>query len=123
MVGPFSFEQATSFVGGQFCTSPLGLVPRPNSDKMRIVHDLSFKYDDGSSANSYIDKEDYPCKWTTAEMFAQWVSFHGFSWLLVSLSPLLFFRLRLHLHFYFLHGLQPLQRGIPSARIALEGVA
>ena len=74
MVGPMSVDDAVAFASGHFVTSPIGLVPKPDSDKKRIVRDMSFKYTDGSSINGHIEKDDYTCRWTTSQTFADWVS-------------------------------------------------
>lgn len=40
-------------------------VPKPNSDKSRIIQDLSFPRDDPTltSVNSEINSDDFPCEW------------------------------------------------------------
>lgn len=52
---------------GPFRSSPLGLVPKPNSDKMRLIQDLSFPRDDGhvQSINAGISASDFPTAWGT----------------------------------------------------------
>lgn len=67
--GPFSAAQLSSLIG-PFRTAPLGVVPKPNSNKFRIIQDLSFPRDDPhfASVNSEINSDDFPCEWGT---FAQ----------------------------------------------------
>jgi hypothetical protein len=62
--GPFSKDTLESVIG-PFRTSPLGAVPKPNSDKIRLVQDLSYPRNDPlhCSVNSEIDSSDFPCKW------------------------------------------------------------
>lgn len=63
-IGPFSLISLQSLIG-HFRTSPLGVVPKPNSAEHRIIQDLSFPHDDPTnpSVNSEIDANDFPCKW------------------------------------------------------------
>lgn len=50
---------------GPFRTSPIGLVPKPNSSKLRMIQDLSFPRNNPSipSVNSLIDPESFPTSW------------------------------------------------------------
>lgn len=41
----FEPEQLEQLIG-PFCTAPLGLVPKPHSDKFRLIQDLSFPRND-----------------------------------------------------------------------------
>lgn len=52
---------------GYFATSPLGLVPKPNSSKLRMIQDLSFPRNNPStpSINSFINSDDFPTAWGT----------------------------------------------------------
>lgn len=51
---------------GPFRTSPLGLVPKPHSDKLRLVQDLSFPRNSSTpSVNSHIDSDNFPTAWGT----------------------------------------------------------
>ncbi|TFY75594.1 hypothetical protein EWM64_g8418 [Hericium alpestre] len=52
---------------GPFRTSPLGLVPKPHSDKLRLVEDLSFPRNDPcvASVNAGINSDDFPTAWGT----------------------------------------------------------
>lgn len=67
--GPYSASQLLALIGA-FRTAPLGVVPKPNSDKHRVIQDLSFPRNDPlvSSVNSEINSDDFPCEWGT---FAQ----------------------------------------------------
>lgn len=62
--GPFSVSQLLTLIG-PFRTAPLGVVPKPNSDKSRIIQDLSFPRDNPTlkSVNSEINSDDFPCEW------------------------------------------------------------
>ena len=59
-IGPFSHPPFSNFVG-----SPLGAFHRKRSDKVRTIHDLSWK--PGSSINDYISKEDYKMKYLSLD--------------------------------------------------------
>jgi hypothetical protein len=76
MSGPFSVRQAESFFGGPFRTAPLAIVPKPGvgPDQWRMVQNLSFRDQFGMSVNDFIDSDDFPTKWGTAQMMADWVS-------------------------------------------------
>lgn len=52
---------------GPFRTSPLGLVPKPHSNKFRIVQDLSYprNLSDVQSINAGICADDFPTVWGT----------------------------------------------------------
>jgi hypothetical protein len=62
--GPFSKSELERLIG-YFCTSPLGAVPKPNSDKIQLVQDLSYPRSNAyhTSVNSEINSDDFPCKW------------------------------------------------------------
>lgn len=62
--GPFLLDQLESLIG-PFRTAPLGIIPKPNSDKMRLIQDLSYPRQDPiySSVNSEIDSSRFPCEW------------------------------------------------------------
>jgi hypothetical protein len=76
MSGPFSIQQAERFFGGPFRTAPLAIVPKPGvgPDRWRMVQNLSFRDQFGMSVNDFIDSDDFPTKWGTAQMMADWVS-------------------------------------------------
>lgn len=63
-VGPFSRDTLYSLIG-HFRTSPLGVVPKPNSNEHRIIQDFSFPHNDPTnvSVNSEINIDDFPCDW------------------------------------------------------------
>ncbi|KAI1783430.1 hypothetical protein LXA43DRAFT_840224, partial [Ganoderma leucocontextum] len=50
-----------------FRTAPLGLVPKPNSNKFRLIQDLSFPRNNPSisSVNSHVCSDDFPTAWGT----------------------------------------------------------
>src|SRR6266481_1413642 len=50
---------------GPFRTSPLGLVPKPNSDSLRLVQDMSFPQNNTliQSVNAGINASDFPTAW------------------------------------------------------------
>lgn len=62
--GPFSVSQLLTLIG-PFRTAPLGVVPKSNSDKARVIQDLSFPRNDAThaSVNSEINSDDFPCEW------------------------------------------------------------
>lgn len=52
---------------GHYHTSPLGLVPKPGTDKLRLVQDMSYPRNNPSipSVNSGINSDDFPTEWGT----------------------------------------------------------
>lgn len=75
MSGPFSKKEAHHILGGHFISSPLGLVEKSGEPgKFRIVHDLSFKNEDGYTINSWLDADNFPTEWGTAAQIAEIVS-------------------------------------------------
>ena len=52
---------------GPFYTLPISLVPKPSSNKFRMIQDLSFLWNDPrfSSVNSDINFDDFPTMWGT----------------------------------------------------------
>lgn len=62
--GPFDVSQLLTLIG-PFRTAPLGVVPKPNSTKSRIIQDLSFPRNDTTiaSVNSEINSDNFPCEW------------------------------------------------------------
>jgi hypothetical protein len=50
---------------GPFRTSPIGLVPKPHSEKLRMIQDMSYprKHPDVLSVNSSINAADFPTAW------------------------------------------------------------
>jgi hypothetical protein len=97
MVGPMSVEEATAFVSGHFVMLPIGLVPKPDSEKMCIICNMSFRYIDSTLINGHIDKADYTCRWMTSQMFDSWVC------TISSMIPMFFCISSLCLGFPYLH--------------------
>lgn len=64
--GPYSPQELLRLIG-PFKTAPLGVVPKPNSSKFRLIQDLSFPRNDPhiTSVNSEISPDDFPCEWGT----------------------------------------------------------
>lgn len=62
--GPFNVSQLLTLIG-PFRTAPLGVVPKPNSDKSRIIQDLSYPRNNiaVTSVNSEINSDLFPCEW------------------------------------------------------------
>ena len=52
---------------GPFCTSPLGLVPKPHTDTFRMIQDMSYPRNHPSitSVNHGINSDDFPTAWGT----------------------------------------------------------
>jgi hypothetical protein len=50
--------------------SPIGLTPKPNSSKFRLIQDLSFPHDHPTvqSINAGICSDDFPTAWGTFEL-------------------------------------------------------
>jgi hypothetical protein len=65
---------------GPFCTSPLGLVPKPGSSKFRMIQDMLHPRDDPDilSINASIDADEFPTIWGT---------FNSTAALILSLPP------------------------------------
>jgi hypothetical protein len=63
---PFIPEELEALIG-PFRTSPLGLVPKPHTDKFRLIQDMSFPRNHASilSVNSAINSDDFPTEWGT----------------------------------------------------------
>ena len=63
--GPFSPSHLEQIIG-PFCTSPLGVIPKPGSSKFHLIQDHSFPQDDSfPSINSMIDSSLFECDWGT----------------------------------------------------------
>jgi hypothetical protein len=79
--GPFTASEAEQFFGGFFWTAPLGLVPKAGGagDEWRMIENLSFTLSGGVSMNSLINSDDFPTKWGTAQMLADYVSIWSLS--------------------------------------------
>ena len=52
---------------GPFRTSPLGLVPKPHSDRLRMIQDMSYPRNNPNiaSVNAGIDADKFPTAWGT----------------------------------------------------------
>lgn len=72
MVGPLLEKEAEDYLGENFRTSPIGLVPKANKPgAFRVIRDLSFEGTAGWSVNGAID-EDRATEWSSFSEFAQW---------------------------------------------------
>lgn len=58
---------------GPFRTSPLGLVPKPLSNKLRLVQDMSFPRNNHelTSVNAGVNSDDFPTSWGTFDSTAE----------------------------------------------------
>ena len=58
---------------GPFQSAPLGLVPKPNSNRFRLVQDLSYPQNDPlfASVNASIDSDKFPTVWGTFDSTAE----------------------------------------------------
>jgi hypothetical protein len=65
LYGPFPEPPFTDCV-----ISPLGAIPKRNSDKIRVIHDLSFPPD--QSVNSMISKEDFSLNYVRVDDAVDW---------------------------------------------------
>ena len=75
MTGPFSIEEAHHIFGGHFCTTPLGLVQKEeNMTKWWVIRNASKKDSYGVSVNDMIESDDFPTRWSSAWIVAQYVS-------------------------------------------------
>ena len=75
MTGPFSIEEAHHIFGGHFRTTPLGLVQKEeNTTKWRVIRNASKKDSYGVSVNDMIESDDFPTRWNSAWIVAQYVS-------------------------------------------------
>src|SRR6266481_2693618 len=74
MDGPYSIEQAHIVFGGHFRTCPLGLVEKPGSTALCMIH--HFLKDDqfGQSTNSWVNSDDFPTRWFMVSQMADFVS-------------------------------------------------
>lgn len=65
-IGPFSRTELLSLIG-PFQTSPLSLVPKPNSNTFRLIQNLSYPHNNlpCPSINAYIDSANFPCTFGT----------------------------------------------------------
>ena len=84
MSGPFSIEEAFQHFGGHFRTAPLGIISEP---KLHLIRHLSKKDPFGHSTNSWINSDEWPTKWITAAMVANYVSVLVFFYTCVLVLP------------------------------------
>jgi len=58
---------------GPFQTSPIGLVPKPNSNKLQMIQDLSYPRHDptANSVNTGINSSNFPTTWGSFESTAE----------------------------------------------------
>jgi len=66
---PHELEQ----IIGPFRSAPLGLVPKLNSNKFRLIQDLSYPRNDPSfaSVNAGINSDEFPTVWDTFDSTAK----------------------------------------------------
>lgn len=70
IAGPFDDPPLTNFV-----TSPLGIVPKSEVGKYRVIHDLSFP--EGQSVNTYIPRENSEVQYDTIDKVISLVQYFG----------------------------------------------
>lgn len=70
----FSPDELEQIIG-PFRTSPLGLVPKPHSDKMRLIQDMSYPRNNPNlpSVNASINSDDFPTEWGTFSQTAEMI--------------------------------------------------
>lgn len=68
---PYTPSELEALIG-PFRTSPIGLTPKPNSSKFRLIQDLSFPRNHPTiqSVNAGISSDDFPTAWGTFETTA-----------------------------------------------------
>jgi len=66
---PYTPSELEALIG-PFRTSPIGLTPKPNSSKFRLIQDLSFPRNHPSiqSVNAGISSDDFPTAWGTFDV-------------------------------------------------------
>ena len=76
--GPFTPEEAHFIFDGHFHTSPLGLVEKvlelPGDEKWRMICHLSKTDTEGTSTNGWLSSDDFPTRYYSASMTADFVS-------------------------------------------------
>lgn len=67
----FHLEELKQIIG-PFCTSPLGLVPKPHTDIFRMIQDMSYPRHNPAitSVNYGINSDDFPTAWGTFDVTA-----------------------------------------------------
>ena len=74
MSGPFSVSQAKMIFNGHFHMSPLSLIEKvPGSGKWRTICHLSKKDSTGESMNGWLNTDEFPTKYYSASMTADFV--------------------------------------------------
>ena len=68
----FSPETLEALIG-PFRTSPLGLIPKPHSDSLQLIQDMSFPRDNPLIHSVYasINSDNFPTTWGTFEDMAE----------------------------------------------------
>ena len=74
MDGSFTTAEAHSIYGGQFQTCPLGLVEKPGSMSLRMIHHFSKKDQFSQSTNGWVDSDDFPTHWFMAAETADFIA-------------------------------------------------
>jgi len=72
--GPFSISQAHTIFKGHFHTAPLGLVEKPGSDMLCMIHHHSKDDPFGHSTNGWLDASINAMKYYSAADAAEFVS-------------------------------------------------
>jgi len=57
--GPFSIAEAQYIYGGHFCTCLLGLVDKPGSVDLHMIHHFLKEDQFGHSTNGWLDSDDF----------------------------------------------------------------
>ena len=78
MDGPYLVGEAHVIYGSHFHTCPLGLVERPGSVDLRMIHHFLKEDQFGHSTNSWLDLDDFLTKWFTACQMAEFMSLRSF---------------------------------------------
>ena len=72
---PFTLDEAHIIFDGHFHTSPLGLVEKhPGDGKWRMIRHLSKTDPKADSTNGWLDANDFPMKYYSTSMMANFVS-------------------------------------------------
>ena len=78
--GPFTVEEVHTIFDGHFRTSPLGLVEKvPGDGKWRMIRHLSKTDTEGESTNGWLSSDNFPTRYYSASMTADFVSPNPFS--------------------------------------------
>jgi len=79
MDSPFSIEQPHDIYSCHFRTCLLGLVKKPSSTALRMIHHFSKEDHLGQSTNGWLDSDDFLTLWFTALQTADFVSLAFYS--------------------------------------------